>query len=103
MVNTRSWNHQGSGAFLDKNLSQNSPALVLAQREMEKGRSSLLLIPRLRGGNFQGVGYIPSACQEKCVGSADSIFEGRFIGGAIVAATHNVVISGLNGVRQLWD
>lgn len=31
------------------------------------------------------------------------ILEGRFIGSAIVAATHNVVIPGLNGAPQRWD
>ena len=35
--------------------------------------------------------------------SLKDILKSRFVGGAIVAATHKVVIPGLNRVRQRWD
>jgi hypothetical protein len=40
---------------------------VLAQREMEKGRSPLVYIPPLRGGDFQGMGvYRPMTVSLQC-------------------------------------
>ena len=53
-----------------RNMSVN----VLAQREMEKGRSPLVWIPPLRGGDFQGIGvYRPMTVSTECTAREDKL------------------------------